>query len=161
MTSLQLRHQRFPRPPGSRQSTGQNIVIPFSRLNSHGNDERMKFVSAILRLMSLAALLGVLIAPVGTVAAENAMATMSNAAMTEMVGIADDMPCCPDEKPAKKPCDNSCPLVIICASSSVFGLQRADWMPVSLTWAPHQYNLAAYAALQSNIAEPPARPPKA
>jgi hypothetical protein len=123
----------------------------------------MKFVAAILRFVSLAALLGMLIAPVSTIAAENAMATMSNAAMTEMAGMAgmaDGMPCCPDEEPVKKPCDNSCPLVIICTASSVFALQRADWTSASLTWTFHQYSLAADADLQSAITEPPARPPK-
>lgn len=119
----------------------------------------MKFVAAILRFVSLAALLGMLIAPVSTIAAENAMARMSNAVTTEIAGMA-DMPCCPDEEPAKKPCDNSCPLVIICASSSGFALQQADWTSASLTWTFHEYSLAADANLQSAIAEPPARPPK-
>jgi len=122
----------------------------------------MKFAPAILRFLSLAALLGLLIAPVSTVAAENAMASMTTAAMSDMSGMgADSMPCCPDTKPVKKTCDNSCPLVIICTSSTVFGLHRADWAPANLSWAPHEYSLAADAGLQSTIAEPPARPPKA
>jgi hypothetical protein len=122
----------------------------------------MKFATAILRFLSLTALIGLLIAPVSTIAAENAMALMTSAATSDMAGMgADSMPCCPDAKPANKTCDNSCPLVIICTSSTVFGLQRADWAPASLSWAPHEYSLSANAGLQSTIAEPPARPPKA
>jgi len=112
--------------------------------------------------MSLCALLGMLVAPVSTIAAENAMA-LSKAQMTaSMAGMqGDKMPCCPDAKPVKPECGKSCPLVIICASSAVFALPRADWSAVELSWASHVYTDGQYDRLSSLVAEPPARPPKA
>lgn len=124
----------------------------------------MKSVYAFVRVLSLLALIGVLTAPVGTVAAAYAMADMSmkaSAQMEEMAGMAGDMPCCPDEQPVKPDCDKSCPFVIICSTSAPLALLKADWMAVSISWTDHVYNEQRFARLRSLAAEPPARPPKA
>jgi hypothetical protein len=124
----------------------------------------MKHLSALMRVLSLFAILGMLIAPVSTIAAEYAMADMSKAtavSMGEMDGMAGDMPCCPDKKPVKPDCDRSCPFVIICSTSAPLALLKADWAPASLSWTDHVYDERSSARVSSLAAEPPARPPKA
>ena len=124
----------------------------------------MKPISALLRVLSLFALVGMLIVPVSTGAAEIAMADMSVKASVEMAetaGTMDDMPCCPDAQPVKPACDKSCPFVIICTTSAPFALLKADWTSVTLSWADHTYGEQRFERLSSLAAEPPARPPKA
>jgi hypothetical protein len=121
-------------------------------------------MSALLRVLSLFALLGTLIAPVSTIAAEFAMAGMKaqlSAPMEEMAGMAGEMSCCPDEQPVKLDCDKSCPFVIICSTSAPLALLKADWTYVSLSWTDHVYGEQVSARVSSLAAEPPARPPKA
>ena len=124
----------------------------------------MKPMSALLRVLSLFALIGMLISPVSTVAAEYAMADMSMKASLqtgEMAGMMGDMPCCPDAQPVKPDCDKSCPFVIICSTSAPLALLKADWTSASLSWTDHVYGEPRSARLSSLAAEPPARPPKA
>lgn len=124
----------------------------------------MKAMSALLRVLSLFALIGMLIAPVSTIAAEYAMADMSMKASAEtedMAGMMGDMPCCPDEQPVKPDCDKSCPFVIICSTSAPLALFKADWTSASLSWTDHVYGEQSFSRLSSLAAEPPARPPKA
>jgi hypothetical protein len=123
----------------------------------------MKPMLALLRVLSLFALIGMLVAPVSTVAAELAMADISATAvsMHEMAGMAGDMPCCPDEQPVKPDCDKSCPFVIICSTLAPLALLRADWISASLSWTDHAYVEHRFARFYSIAAEPPARPPKA
>ena len=124
----------------------------------------MKHLSALVRLMSLFALIGMLIAPVSTIAAEYAMADMSMKVSVEtekMAGMAGDMPCCPKAQPVKPDCDKSCPFVIICFTSAPLALLKADWASASLSWADHVYGETSFDRLSSLAAEPPARPPKA
>lgn len=124
----------------------------------------MKPMSALLRVLSLFALIGMLIAPVSTIAAEYAMVDMATKAsvqteeMAEMMG---DMPCCPDEQPVKPDCDKSCPFVIICATSAPLALLKAGWTSASLSWTDHVFGEHRSTRLSSLVAEPPARPPKA
>lgn len=117
----------------------------------------MNRTSAMWRLLALFALLGMLIAPVSTIAAENAMALSKIAVMP---GMQDDMPCCPDAKPVMPDCGKSCPLVIICTSSAVFALPRDDWSAARLSWTSHVYADMQFDRLSSVAAEPPARPPR-
>lgn len=124
----------------------------------------MKHVSALLRVLSLFALIGMLIAPVSTIAAEYAMADMSmnvSVQMDEMAGMSGDMPCCPDQQPVKPDCDKSCPFVIICSTSAPLGLLKADWTAASLSWTDHVFGERRFDRLSSLAGEPPARPPKA
>jgi hypothetical protein len=124
----------------------------------------MKPISALARLLSLFALIGMLIAPVSTVAAEYAMADISvkDSVQTEdIAGMVGDMPCCPDEQSVKPDCDKSCPFVIICTTSAPLALLKADWTSATLSWADHTYGEQRFERLSSLAAEPPARPPKA
>lgn len=124
----------------------------------------MKLSSALLRVLSLFALMGTLIAPVSAIAAEYAVADMSVKAsvqMDEMAGMSGDMPCCPDQQPVKPDCDKSCPFVIICSTSAPLALLKVDWTSASLSWTDHVYGEQRFARLGSLAAEPPARPPKA
>jgi hypothetical protein len=124
----------------------------------------MKPWSILLRLLSLLTLIGMLIVPVSTGAAEIAMADMSVKAsveMAEMAGTMGDMSCCPDEQPVKPDCDKSCLFVIFCSTSAPLALLKADWTSASLSWTDHVYGEQPFARLSSLVAEPPARPPKA
>lgn len=123
----------------------------------------MKFPSAPVRLLTLFALLGMLIAPVGASSVGLAVADMSLTvgAMDETAGTAGDMSCCPDEQPVRPDCDKSCPFVIICSTSAPLALLKADWTSAALSWTDHVYGEQPFARLSSLAAEPPARPPKA
>jgi hypothetical protein len=124
----------------------------------------MKPLSTLVRVLSLFALIGMLIAPVSAIAAEYAMADMSVKASVqaeEMAAMTGDMPCCPDQQPVKPDCDKSCPFVIICSTSAPLALLKAEWTSASLSWTDHVYGEHRSARLSSLAAEPPARPPKA
>ncbi|MDB5556974.1 MAG: hypothetical protein JWL86_6958 [Rhizobium sp.] len=124
----------------------------------------MKYLAAFVRLVSLFALLGMLIAPVSTVAAEYAMADMVSSPemqMDEMAEMQGDMPCCPGEQPVKSDCDSSCPFVIICSTTAPLAMTKAEWSAAALAWAPLVYDPQRSDRLISFAAEPPARPPKA
>src|SRR5215212_10437972 len=60
------------------------------------------------RLLPILAIMGLVVAPLAAPTAASAMARASTAAM------ADDMPCCPHEKPAMPDCAKACPLMAIC-----------------------------------------------
>ena len=127
------------------------------------NISSMKYLSAVMRVLSLSALVGMLFAPVSTIAAEYAMADMSMKAsvqMEEMAGMAVDMTCCPDALPSIPDCDKSCPFVIICSTSAPLALFRTDWTSASLSWTDHVYDEQSFVRLNSLAAESPARPPK-
>lgn len=124
----------------------------------------MKPMSALLRVLSLFALVGMLITPVSTIAAEYAMADMSmkvSAQTDEVAGMQGDMDCCPDEQPVKQDCGKSCPFVIICSTSAPLALLKADWTAASISWTGYVFGEQRFARLGSLAAEPPARPPKA
>jgi hypothetical protein len=123
----------------------------------------MKFPSVPVRLLTLFALLGMLIAPVGAISAGMAVADMSLTvgAVDEMARMAGDMSCCPDEQRVMPDCDTSCPFAIICSTSAPLALLQADWRSASLSWTGHVYGVQNFARLHSFAAEPPARPPNA
>ena len=124
----------------------------------------MKSTPFLARLLSLFALVGMLIVPVSTGAADGAKTDMSKtavAAMEQMAGTGGDMSCCPDGRAAKPACEKCCPFVIICSPSAPPALLKADWTPVSLSWADHTYGELRFERLSSLATEPPARPPKA
>lgn len=121
----------------------------------------MNLISALLRLVTLSALIGMLIAPMSTSAAEIAMVDMSAAAgLDTMAGMPDDMPCCPDEQSIKSSCDQSCPFVIICSTPAPLAVLRASWTVAALAWAPLEYDSQRFDRFHSLEEEPPARPPK-
>lgn len=124
----------------------------------------MKHMSALLRVLSLFALIGMLIAPVSTIAAEYAMADMSmkvSVQTEQTAGMPGDMPCCPDAQPVKPDCGKSCPFVIICSTSAPVALLKADWTAASLSWTDQVFGEQRFVRLSSLATEPPARPPKA
>ncbi len=121
---------------------------------------RMKLLPSFTRLLSLFALLGLLVIPVSSVAAGNAMAKFEKASAHTMAAMG-DLPCCPKEQPVKPDCGKDCPLVIICTTSISFSVVRYGWSPAALHWLQLDYALPADSALASLAGEPPARPPKA
>jgi hypothetical protein len=120
----------------------------------------MSFLSLIARFFSVLALLGMLVIPVSTIAAQNAMTVMDRSSAQAMAGM-DDMSCCPDERPIKPDCGLDCPLVVVCTTSVAMHLARADWSRAALHSSDLDFDPASEAALASLFVDPPARPPKA
>lgn len=122
----------------------------------------MTYVSALLRIVTLFALVGMLVAPVSANAAAIAMVDMTAAAAVDaMAGMPDDMSCCPDEQPVKAGCDQRCPFVIICSTPAPLAVLKASWTSIALAWAPLEYGSQQFDRLHSLAEKPPARPPKA
>jgi hypothetical protein len=82
---------------------------------------------------------------------------MSAEQMTEM---ADDMPCCPPEKPAMPDCSKCCPLMTVCMAKCFQNLSTA----ASTVLVPLRVAgliVPSNDALGSSLAQaPPARPPR-
>ncbi|TKT66196.1 hypothetical protein [Rhizobium sp. LC145] len=124
----------------------------------------MVAVIALRRFLLLFALLGVLFAPasLGT-----AMATVASSAdgQMEMAGMPETdagMPCCPEEKPVKKPdCGKPCLLALVCSTSLVANLSPALEWTIDVALGDQIYAPMRESLHLSAISEPPARPPKA
>jgi hypothetical protein len=110
---------------------------------------------SVLRcLLPILALVGIVLAPLAAPAAAAAMTHASMAAM------ADDMPCCPHEKPVMPDCGKSCPLMAVCTAKCFQNLSApASAVAVPLTQAG--VIVPADDALGASLAQaPPSRPPR-
>lgn len=114
----------------------------------------------LARLLTVLAVIGLLVFPVGAVAAGNAMAAAEQSQAQAMADMG-DMPCCPDAKPVTPDCGKDCPLVMICTASAPAHLAKADWSPAALHWSMMDFVPSSSDVLASLAAKPPARPPKA
>lgn len=76
----------------------------------------MRLWTALRRLLPLFAVVGLLFAPL---AAPQAVAQTG---VSSSSTLADDMPCCPPEKPGLPNCAKTCPLMAICLAKCVRGL---------------------------------------
>jgi hypothetical protein len=114
------------------------------------------------RLLFVSALLGIIIGPVSTGAADSAMASSGPAGLEAMTGMntSDAMPCCPEGKPIKLDCGKACPLALTC-TTAIFSQPAFDhgW-PVNLAWVSQGFHIAPYSELASALADPPERPPR-
>ncbi|WP_442935629.1 hypothetical protein [Nitrobacter sp. NHB1] len=83
----------------------------------------------------------------------------SNVAMSGMVSMADEMPCCPDTQKQKKNDCKDCPLLAICMLKNSVTQPVADAIIMRL--AKH-YQLAAHDDLMSDGLDrpPPDHPPR-
>ena len=122
----------------------------------------MFIVRALHRLFLLAALLGVLLAPVSNLAAEAAMASLVNTSDTSMAGMSmpDEMPCCPKPKPVSKDCMKGCPFALSCTTKLVGGDVSQPARPTAPERVKPIYLMAAFATLSSTTDSPPHRPPR-
>lgn len=116
----------------------------------------MKFLA---RFVSVVAVIGLLVIPVGTVAAENAMLAVEQAQAHAMAAM-DDMECCPHAKSAMPVCGMDCPLVVICMTSAAAHPAKADWIHAALHWSALDFAPFTSDDLASLEAKPPSRPPK-
>jgi len=127
----------------------------------------MRLLKTLHRLLFVAALLGIVVGPVGVAAADAAMASsLSSGSDTvqgmEMSGIdmSDDMPCCPDEKPVRPDCGKACPLAVLCATAIVGELANSHTWSLELGWVAHPFVTPPHAELASSLVDPPVRPPR-
>jgi hypothetical protein len=127
----------------------------------------MAMLSAISRVLSrvvaLAAIAGLLLAPMTRLVMAMPMGGMQAAASEQMAADSnasamDDMPCCPG-KPSLPDCEKDCPFTALCSAVVLLGAPQTS-LPLPLT-------LAAIvlpgdpSALVSLARAPPRKPPKA
>jgi hypothetical protein len=119
-------------------------------------------LSAITRILVLAAVVGVVSAPV----ARPAMAvpeTMQGAMSEQMaadseVGVSDDMPCCPG-KPSLPDCGKDCPFMALCGAIVLHGVSHGSLIvPLALVSVILPGDQSALVSLAH---APPRKPPKA
>ncbi|MDX1006593.1 hypothetical protein GOE08_06790 [Sinorhizobium medicae] len=131
----------------------------------------MRLMKTLHRLLFVAALLGIVVGPIGIGAADGAMASSLSSASTPMadmtgtdmagMGMADDMPCCPDEKPIKPDCGSkSCPLAVLCTTAIVGQLATSHSWSLNVGWTAHPFLIPPHAELASSLVDPPVRPPR-
>jgi hypothetical protein len=122
----------------------------------------MTVLSAIARILVVAAILGIVSAPVARTAMAipvAAPAAMSEQAAADLqVGATDDMPCCPG-KPSLPDCDKDCPFTALCGAIVLHGVSQNGLivppMLVAVIWPGDP------SALVSLAHAPPRKPPKA
>jgi hypothetical protein len=114
----------------------------------------VKLWSVLRCLLPILAVVGILAAPV---VGPPAAAVVDHAAVTAM---ADDMPCCPREKPAMPDCSKACPLMTVCTAKCFQNVSTAPataLLPMMLAGLLVPANDAFGASLAQ---APPARPPR-
>ncbi|MCF1464079.1 hypothetical protein GOZ80_23055 [Agrobacterium vitis] len=122
----------------------------------------MRFMKVIHRLLFVTALLGIVVGPLSIGAADSVMAA-SGPAMHGMSGMemSGDMPCCPDEMPAKPDCSGkSCPLALVCTTVIVGQVANPHSWSLNLGRVAHRFLIALHAELASSLVDPPVRPPR-
>ena len=125
----------------------------------------MVFRLFITRLLAIAIIVGLAVAPVAAPAAMQAsMPDMMAAGMTGMSSVADvssmaaDMPCCPDEQKGKTCTD--CPLTAMCVSTT------AQAAPPATSALPVRHAVRTTHALRDDVfadgldSPPPDQPPR-
>ncbi|MDX0494088.1 hypothetical protein GOC53_28105 [Sinorhizobium medicae] len=129
----------------------------------------MKPFVLIQRILCALAMLAILIGPLGVTTAEAAMASSGSVTVTvmdAMSGMSADeeamaeMPCCPDEQPAKPDCGTSCPLAVLCSSILLGPTAAIDGLPVTFA-AGLSFSFQHDGHIASALVEPLPRPPRA
>jgi hypothetical protein len=123
----------------------------------------MSFLKTLHRLVFIAALLGIILGPVGIGAADGAMASSVSSAPGVMAGMdmPDDMPCCPEQTPIKLDCGKACPLALLCTTAIVGqSANNHEWM-LKPGWIAQRFSVMPLSELASTDIDPPARPPRA
>jgi hypothetical protein len=113
----------------------------------------------ITRLLAIAIVVGLAVAPVAAPAAIQApMIDMMAAGITDMASMAADMPCCPDEQTGKMCTD--CPIIAMCA------LTTAQAAPPQTSALPVRHAVRTTHALGDDVfadglnRPPPDQPPR-
>lgn len=126
----------------------------------------MTFLRTVHRLFMLVAMLAIVVGPMSIGLASSAMATSGAAAMEYMsssmpgMQMTDNMPCCPDEQPAKPDCAKTCPVALICTTSIFADAPHGHGWSFAVSWQSYNYDLIPASQPTSTFLEPPARPPK-
>jgi hypothetical protein len=123
----------------------------------------VKYLSAITRLLSLFAILGLILSPLAKPAM--AMDPSAPAAMDHHAGMAmdasamGDMPCCPDQG-QNSDCAKDCPLMAACTISTLQNVSSAAGPVVFFTLARVTFPVRV-SQLEGLTASPSPRPPNA
>lgn len=109
------------------------------------------------RLLPILAIAGLVAGPFIAPASGAAMATASDMSMS---GMADDMPCCPHEKPAVPDCQKACPLMATCMAKC-FSVAPTLLSLAFIFWNQSDAIRPGSDVVGDALAiEPPARPPR-
>lgn len=120
-------------------------------------------MNIIHRLLFVTALLGIVVGPMSIGAADIVMAASVSAEADNMAGMemSGEMPCCPDEMPAKPDCGTkSCSLALLCTTVIVGQAASTQSWSLNVDWAAHRYLVSPYVELTSLLVDPPVRPPR-
>lgn len=126
----------------------------------------MTFLRTVHRLFMLVAMLAIVVGPMSIGLASSAMATSGASAMGDMsismpgMQMTDNMPCCPDEQPAKPDCAKTCPVALICTTSIFAHAPHVHGWSFAVAWQSYSYDLIPASQPTSAFLEPPSRPPK-
>lgn len=120
----------------------------------------MKLWFLFPRLLSILAVLSLLTALMAAPSAAAMIAAAPMAAMEDMAGMAEDMPCCPQQRQSLPDCQKSCPSATLCVAKcfpnapAVSASHRAIFVPVTVLtlWDDAARDLLAE--------PPPPRPPR-
>jgi hypothetical protein len=111
------------------------------------------------RLLPVLAIVGLLFAPF-TTSAVGAMAAAPMSEMPDMVGMPDDMPCCPDEPRAASDCQKACPLMADCMAKCFAVTTLLAPAVAFIGFGGDAQRRAGDSRASSWGEEPPARPPR-
>ena len=115
---------------------------------------RVKLWRIIRMLLPVLAIVGLITAPLATPVAAGTMAPVP------MTTMADDMPCCPPEKPAMPDCGKSCTLMAVCMAKcfqSFPTTESSELAPLALA----RRVLPGSDTFGTGLAQaPPSRPPR-
>jgi hypothetical protein len=119
----------------------------------------VKFWLAIRRVIPVFAVLGLVLAPFTAPAVAVVMtAPMATTAGNDMA-MAEDMPCCPPEKPVMPDCMKACPLLTLCFAKTFQCLVSSNAVLVRVGIA-EQFVPGNEALLDTLAQGPPPRPPQ-
>ena len=116
---------------------------------------------AIRRVLSILAVLGLVLAPVTAPAVAGGMdASIAMMATSDDGATANEMPCCPPEKPVMPDCMKACPLLTLCMAKTLHGVSSAATVMARLGLA--EVFRPANDTTPDLLAQgPPPRPPQA
>lgn len=115
--------------------------------------------SLLRRLLAILVIVGLTAGPFAASAAVGPMEPSSAMAMTDEA-MADDMPCCPDEKPVLPDCQKLCPLMMSCLAKCFQPGPSASVLGRLALRLTDIIGLRDDALPSGLAAEPPPRPPR-
>ncbi|MFC3677129.1 hypothetical protein ACFOOQ_16350 [Ferrovibrio xuzhouensis] len=132
------------------------MLADFPERCAYGMVRSMKVGIWLRRLLPILAIVGLVAGPFTAPVTSAAMAAASDMSMPQM---ADDMPCCPHEKPAVPDCQKTCPLMATCMAKC-FSVTPTLSSLAFIFWDQSDAMRPSDVLGDALAIEPPARPPR-